>query len=73
MFVKPYMSTPDGQFMQFENMTFIPIDLDGIDKKYLSQDDVKMLNEYHRQVFETVSPLLDEEVKAWLKEYTREI
>ena len=73
MFVKDYTETSDGRFMCFENMTFIPIDLDGIDVKYLTEEDRKLLNEYHRQVFEKISPLLSEEEKTWLEEYTREI
>ena len=30
-----------GQFMGFENITYVPIDLDGIDKQYLNAEDVK--------------------------------
>ncbi len=62
-----------GQFMFFETITFAPIDLDAIDKSYLSPTDIKRLNDYHKEVYDKISPYLSEEEKEWLKEYTREI
>lgn len=71
--VKKYAETEDGTFLCFEPMTFIPIDLDGIDKTYMSTEDVKLLNDYHKQVYEKLAPFIPEEEKEWLAEYTREI
>lgn len=62
-----------GQFMGFENITYVPIDLDGIDKQYLNAEDVKQLNDYHKMVYEKISPYMTSEENEWLKEYTREI
>ncbi len=62
-----------GQFMGFENITYVPIDLDGIDKQYLNAEDVKQLNDYHNMVYEKISPYMTPEENEWLKEYTREI
>ena len=62
-----------GQFMGFENITYVPIDLDGIDKQYLNAEDVKQLNDYHKMVYEKISPYMTPEENEWLKEYTREI
>ena len=62
-----------GQFMEFEFVTFVPIDLDAIDKKYMEQRDVELLNAYHREVYEKISPYLSKEEAEWLKEYTREL
>lgn len=62
-----------GQFMYTEPITFVPMDLDAIDPSVMTQEDRKLLNDYHRQVYEKVSPYLDEEEKEWLKKYTREI
>lgn len=73
IFVKAFMETPDGKFMCFEPMTFIPIDLDGIDTAYMSEQDINLLNEYHRQVREKLSSLLDQDTLRWLDVYTREI
>lgn len=62
-----------GKFMGFETITFVPIDLDGIDKKYLDKSDIEMLNEYHKTVYGKISQYLNEEEKQWLKVYTRPI
>lgn len=62
-----------GQFMYFETITFVPIDLDAIDPAYLNQEERAWLNQYHKQVYEKISPLVSDEVRVWLKEYTRAI
>ena len=73
MIVIPYMESEDGAFLQFENLTFIPIDLDGIDPQYLTEEDRKLLNAYHKLVYDTIESYVEEDLKDWLKEYTREI
>lgn len=62
-----------GQFMKFEYLTYVPIDLDAIDKSLMRPEDVELLNQYHKDVYEKISPHLNEEEKEWLKEATREI
>lgn len=62
-----------GQFMRFENITYCPIDLDGIDPDELSKREKKQLNDYHKMVYEKLSPFMTEEEDEWLKEYTRAI
>lgn len=62
-----------GQFMRFENITYAPIDLDGIDPEEMSRTERKWLNDYHKDVYEKISPYLTEEEREWLKTYTREI
>ena len=62
-----------GQFMYLEPITYIPFDLDGIVPEVMNSDDIKYLNEYHKLVFEKVSPYLNEEETEWLRKYTREI
>lgn len=62
-----------GQFMYLEPITYVPIDLDGIDPDLLSQEEKAYLNEYHQKVYHTISPYLDIEEQEWLKEYTRVI
>ncbi len=73
LLVVPFKETEDGKFLQFENLTFIPIDLDGIDTSYLTEEDKKLLNNYHESVYETMAPYLDEELRDWLKEYTKAV
>lgn len=65
--------TEYGQFMKFEFLTFVPIDLDAIDKSVMEQEDVKLLNRYHKEVYEKISPYLTKDEAEWLKDYTREI
>lgn len=62
-----------GQFMEFEVVTYVPIDLDAIDPSELNKDERAYLNKYHKQVYDKISPYLTDEEKEWLKIYTREI
>lgn len=62
-----------GQFMYFENITYVPFDLDAIDPEQMTSVERSRLNEYHAKVYEVVSPYLEGEEKAWLKEATRAI
>lgn len=62
-----------GQFMEFETITYAPIDLDAIDPGEMTGREKKMLNDYHAAVYRTLSPYMTEEENEWLKKYTREI
>lgn len=62
-----------GQFMRFENITYVPIDLDAILPEEMSAKERRELNEYHQMVYEKVSPYLTDEEREWLKTYTRPI
>lgn len=62
-----------GQFMQFENITYAPIDLDAVNVKELTDREKKLLNSYHQNVYRVLSFYLTDEEKDWLKEYTRAI
>lgn len=63
----------DGQFMYFDTLTWAPIDLDAIDVSVMERKDIERLNRYHAQVREKMTPYLNEEEAAWLKEATRAI
>lgn len=62
-----------GQFMEFEIITYAPIDLDAILPEEMTSAERKMLNDYHKKVYEKLSPFLTEEENIWLKKYTRAI
>lgn len=62
-----------GEFLGFETITYAPIDLDLISPTLLNKEEKKWLNNYHKMVFDTLSPRLNAEEVIWLKEYTREI
>ena len=62
-----------GQFMYFENLTYVPFDLDCIEPEQMDRSEIRRLNDFHAQVYEKVSPYLEPEEVAWLKEATRPI
>lgn len=62
-----------GQFLYFEPITLIPMDLDAINPNMMSEEDKALLNAYHARVFDVIGPHLTEEERVWLKEYTRAI
>lgn len=62
-----------GQFMHFEVLTLVPFDLDAIDASLLRDDEKTQLNAYHKLVFDTVSPYLNNDEQKWLEMYTRAI
>ena len=62
-----------GQFMEFEMLTYAPIDLDAVEPKYMTDREKKVLNDYHELVYNTIAPYLTEEEREWLKVYTRPV
>lgn len=73
MVIKNGVKNTDGQFMYFDTLTFVPIDLDGIDPSIMEAGDIRRLNNYHKEVYEKILPFMNEEEAQWLKEATREI
>ena len=66
-------TTEFGEFFKFEPITYCPIDLAAVVPELLDEGERKWLNDYHRMVYDTISPFLDDKEKAWLKERTRAI
>ena len=73
MLAKNDVKNEYGQFMNFENITYAPIDLDAIDPDEMTGREKKMLNDYHAMVYKTLSPYMTPEENEWLKKYTRAI
>lgn len=65
--------TEFGQFMCFQYLTLVPFDLDAVVPELMSEKERRLLNSYHKTVYEKISPYMNEEEKVWLKEATREI
>ncbi len=61
------------QFMRFEPLTMVPIDLDAVIPDQMTPDEREILNSYHRQVYLNLAPYLNDEEKAWLRDATRKI
>ena len=57
----------------FETISLAPIDLRLIEPKLMDREEIDWLDAYHARVRETVSPLVDRETRAWLRQATRRI
>ena len=73
LLVKEACETEHGQFLEFETITYAPIDLNGIVKTLLTKEEKQQLNEYHSEVYKKLSPYLNKKEKEFLKEYTKSI
>ena len=62
-----------GEFLGFETITYAPIDLDAINIELLNQQEKDWLNNYHKEVYNKISPFLEHDENEWLKRYTRSI
>ena len=67
----PKIKNEFGEFYGFETLTMAPFDRDLIDVSMLTNDELEAVNRYHKDVYETISDLLPEEVKNWLCEVTK--
>lgn len=68
--VEKYKETEFGEFLKFDSLTLCPIDTIPIDKSMLLQEEIDWLNDYHARVYRELSPHLNDEEKAWLKDAT---
>ena len=73
LLITPYKETEFGKFLQFESLTLCPIDKAPIILDMLSPEEIDWLNGYHQRVFDTLSPYLNEEEKAWLQDACSEV
>lgn len=73
LLIKDYQTTEFGKFLQMESLTLCPIDLSPVDFSMLQTEEIEWLNDYHRDVFEKLSPYLEGDDLEWLKEATRPV
>ncbi|WP_304942542.1 M24 family metallopeptidase C-terminal domain-containing protein, partial [Vallitalea guaymasensis] len=71
--VKEVMNNSDGRFMAFDTISYCPIDLKGIDVTILTCDEKDWLNNYHQEVYNKLSPYLNEDECLWLQSQTKSI
>ena len=62
-----------GDFLEFETLTLFPYDTRLIDVAMLTQEEIKQVNDYHAVVLERLTPYLNDEEQAWLKNKCKEI
>lgn len=65
--------THDSVFNKFKTISFCPFELKAIDVNLLTDRQLEVLNSYHREVFEKLSPHLHGEVLDYLREATKEV
>lgn len=70
LLIVPAQVTEFGEFYQFEPLTLCPIDKAPIVTELLTDEELSWFNDYHRSVYDRLSPLLDADEQAWLKEAT---
>lgn len=71
--VREDSETEFGKFLGFDTLTLCFIDTRLVILPMLSVREHAWLNKYHQEVYDKISPFLNEEEKAWLKEKTAEI
>lgn len=62
-----------GTFLSFETMTLFPFDRALFDLSLMSEQEIEWVNNYHQRVRESLTPYLDAEQAAWLKEKTEKL
>lgn len=60
-------------FCQFASLTLIPIDLSQVELHLLNDQEKQWLDDYHQQVRDVLSPLVDSDARPWLFEATAPI
>lgn len=73
MLIVPDKETEFGTYYRFDILTLCPIDTRPIVREMMTPDEIQWLNAYHQRVYNELSPHLDEEEVAWLKEKTKEM
>ena len=73
MLIVKSKSTEFGEFYKFDQLTLCPISKQTIIKEMLTKEEIQWLNNYHKLVFEKISPFLEGEELSWLKDATSEL
>lgn len=58
-------------YLGFQKLTYVPIQINLVDLALLSQEEIEWVNNYHQEVWEKVSPLVEGNALEWLKQNTR--
>lgn len=71
--VKKAFDNEFGHFLEFETLTYVPIDTRPIKIEMLSTEEIDWLNAYNKKCYELLSPYLDGHDLEYLKESCKEI
>ncbi len=70
---RAWLTSELGEFLCFETLTLCPIDTRCIEPSLMRPDEIAWLNDYHRTVYDRLSPLVQGEALAWLERRTAAI
>jgi len=73
VFVRKAIEGEFGEFYELETITFFPIDTRAVVVEELTRAQKTWLNDYHRQTYEKLSPMLSGKDLEWLGERTKAI
>ncbi|MCC8174081.1 MAG: M24 family metallopeptidase [Odoribacter sp.] len=62
-----------GEWLGFETLTLCYFDTSALKTEIMTGEEIGWLNEYHKIVYEKLSPFLNEDEKEWLKTKTQSI
>jgi Xaa-Pro aminopeptidase len=71
--VRPVEGASEREMLGFETLTLAPIDRNLVEASLLEDDEVAWLDNYHKRVRETLSPLVDPDTARWLDAATQPI
>lgn len=57
-----------GKFFGFKPLTLVPFDKELIDREQMTSEECRLLDDYHRIVYEKISPYLEKDEQKWLRE-----
>ena len=64
--VELWKSNEFGDFYRFRNLTLFPFDHNLTEWEIITPDEKQWLDDYHREVYLRLSPLLSEDERQWL-------
>lgn len=70
---KKWRDTEFGEFLEFETLTYVPIDTRPVVRELLCKAELEWLNNYNSEVIKRVSPYIDNDEQAWLSERCKEL
>ncbi|MDC0227979.1 aminopeptidase P family protein [Alphaproteobacteria bacterium] len=64
---RKYFKNQNRNFLCFENLTRVPLELDLINKKLLTRSEINWINDYHEKVYKDLSKFIKKDEKQLLK------
>ncbi len=71
--VVPWTKTEHGEFYELQLISYVPIDVNGVEPSLLSDGEIEWLNKYNSECRRRIMPQLTPEEQQWLINYTREV